>query len=181
MKSVLSATTPLKDSGCSNRMTTVSLGTKASMTMIFIFYTMYAKSFRKIPWIFYFWIFWYPTTRSFFLLNRNTLGISHARDWEWVSRFRRSSLWCSRVPFWGKRRHPALHAVTWDDFPRTISQEKWEKTVCFDRLATKLCFKVRCPIFVTFFKHAKHAGIKRCGFCAQQQGRWGILVFDSLS
>lgn len=62
-----------------------------------------------------------------------------------------------------------------------FSQEKWEKTVCFDRLATKLCFKVCCPIFVTFFKHAKHTGIKRCGFCAQQQGGWGVLLFDSLS
>lgn len=55
---------------------------------------MYAKSFRKIPWKFYFWIFWFPTTRSSlpnvsFCLNRNTLEISHARDWEWVSRLLR--------------------------------------------------------------------------------------------
>lgn len=38
-------------------------------------------------------------TKRFFLLNRNTPEISHARDWEWVSRLRRSSLLCSRVPF----------------------------------------------------------------------------------
>ena len=37
MKSVLSTTTPMKDSESSNRMTSVSLGTKASITMIFIF------------------------------------------------------------------------------------------------------------------------------------------------
>ena len=51
MKSILSTTAPLKDSGSSNQMNPVSLGTKASITMIFIFYAFfmlsYAKSFRK--------------------------------------------------------------------------------------------------------------------------------------
>ena len=47
MKSVLSTTTPMKDKGSSNRMTSASLGTKASITMIFIFRLCMLKASEK--------------------------------------------------------------------------------------------------------------------------------------
>ena len=106
-------------------------------------------------------------TKRFFLLNRNTPEISHVGGWEWVSRLLQSSLSCSRVPFCPFLRKKASSRVTRAhvrQFSALYLSKEMGKKVCFDRLATKLCFKVGCPIFVTFFKHAKNTGIKRCGF-----------------